>query len=71
MSLFLLRDRLMEKVRGLPGFRTIGVGKQHDKPVLVIFVDPEHFKGGVPAAFEGYDVLVQAFVRSVAHTAEI
>lgn len=59
------------KEPSLPGFRTVGVGKQHDKPVLVIFVDPEDFKGGVPAAFEGYDVLVQAFVISVAHAAEI
>jgi hypothetical protein len=58
-------------VRGLPGFRTVGIGKHHDKPVSVIFVNPEHFKGGVPAAFEGYDVLIRAFVRSIAHAAEI
>lgn len=32
---------------------------------------PKDSKGGIPAAFEGDDVLVQAFVRSVAHTAEI
>jgi hypothetical protein len=67
MSLFSLRDRLIVKLRDLPGFLTVGIGRQHDKPVLVVSVDPKRFEGGAPSAFEGYDVLIRTFSRSLAH----
>jgi hypothetical protein len=67
MKLFDVRDQLIAKLRGLPGFLSVGIGKQHDVPVFVVSIDPERFVGGAPAAFEGYSVLVRDLGMPVSH----
>jgi hypothetical protein len=66
-GLFELRDRLVTELLDLPGFRTVGIGKQGKKLVLVVSVDSEMFEGGVPPSFGGHKVKVRDLGRAVGH----
>jgi hypothetical protein len=66
-KLFELRDQLVERLSGLPGFLTVGVSKHRNRPVFVVSVDPEKFGGGAPGSFSGYEVLVRSFGHPAAH----
>jgi hypothetical protein len=57
-QLFRLRDQLVDRLRGAPGFFTVGIGKRAGIPVFIVSVDLD-FVGPAPESFHGYRVLVQ------------
>jgi hypothetical protein len=66
-KIFELRDLLVDHLSDLPGFLTVGIGRRRNRPVFVVSIDPEKFKGKAPDTFSGYEVLVRSFGRPVAH----
>jgi uncharacterized lipoprotein YmbA len=66
-NLFELRNQLIAKLRRLPGFVTVGIGKQSDIPVFIVSIDSARFNGGAPDSFAGYRVLVRDLGQPVAH----
>jgi hypothetical protein len=68
-QLFKLRDQLVEKLRNVPGFLSVGVGREKGETVFVVSVDQSKFQGAAPASFAGYGITVQDLGRAVGHTA--
>lgn len=62
-----LRDQLVKRLHDIPGFLTVGIGKQNKSTVLVVSIDSGKFKGGAPKTFGGYEVLVRDLGPSVGH----
>jgi hypothetical protein len=65
-KLFDLRDQLVTKLQGLPGFLTVGISKQRGMPVFVVSIDSTIFDGSAPEFFAGYRVLVRDLGHPVA-----
>jgi hypothetical protein len=63
-----LRNQLVAKLRDIPGFLTVGIGKANATTVFVVSVDSKNFKGGAPKSFAGYDVLVRDLGPSIGHS---
>jgi hypothetical protein len=57
-SLLDKRDELIDKLRGTPGFVSVGFAKKDDEVVLLVAVD-DSFHGTIPEAFEGMEVIVE------------
>jgi hypothetical protein len=64
-NLFKLRDELVDSLRSMPGFVTVGIGKRAGVPVFIVSVDFADFTGAAPESFSGYRVLLQDFGWSV------
>ena len=69
-ALIELRNELITQLEGTPGFRSVGLVKSRGKPVFVVSVDPDEFRGGTPLSFHGYAVEVKNLGRPVGHVAE-
>lgn len=66
-KLFDLRDQLIAKLKDVPGFLTVGIGKQRNIPVFIVSVNSTIFGGAMPEFFAGYRVLVRDLGCRVAH----
>jgi hypothetical protein len=66
-ELFQLRDQLILKLKNLPGFLSVGIGKHQNQPVFVISIDEKKYKGNAPKSFAGYCVKVRALGHPISH----
>jgi hypothetical protein len=62
-----LRDELAEKLNGIAGVVSVGIGKVEDRTALIVLVDRAKFDQYVGSYFEGIPVRVQELGSGVAH----
>lgn len=55
----LIRVKLAESLKKVPGVISIGIGREDGKIVLIVAIDSRVFTGEVPDSFEGIDVITR------------
>ena len=63
-----LRDELSERLSGVPGVLSVGVGRDSSGMVLVVVVDRAQFKGGVALQYKGVGVIVSDVGIGIMHS---
>ena len=54
-----MQNELASRLKEVPGVISVGLGKKGGQIVLLVAVDSGVFNGGVPAAFEGIEIITR------------
>ncbi len=63
-----IRDELAKILSDVPGVMSIGIGKENNKVVLLVAIDPNDFAGNVPSSFQGVGVIIRNLGMASLHS---
>jgi hypothetical protein len=64
-----LRDDLADELKAMVGVISVGIGKNDDRVVLVVSIEPSQYDGDIPSQYKGVRVSVKEIGIGVFHRA--